>query len=164
MVVASLHFPPALYSIAVPDAILGNRFLRCSTSCIPAVVPPTSTLHGWRKCKRIVGTILAMWSCGRGRGETSSGSCGRAACQAGSPRTANPGFASRAGQRSEASTRVYGVALEKWAQRTVKYACLLRFAFLLRLKDQGNPSADFPFAGRKVRDDTRREVQAAEYL
>jgi hypothetical protein len=38
-----------------------------------------------------------------------------------------------------------------------------RFA-LLRLKDQGNPSADFPFAGRKVRDDTRREVQAAEYL
>ena len=22
---------------------------------------PTSDLHGWRKCNRIVGTILAMW-------------------------------------------------------------------------------------------------------
>ncbi len=44
----SPHVSPALYSIAVADAILGNRSLRCSTPCIPAVVPPTS-----------------MWSCGR---------------------------------------------------------------------------------------------------
>ncbi len=50
----SPHFSPAIYSIAVLDAILGNRSLRCSNSCIPAVVPPTSALHGWRKCKRIV--------------------------------------------------------------------------------------------------------------
>ncbi len=163
MVVASLHFPPAIYPIAAPDAILGNRSLRCSNSCIPAVVPSTSALHGWRKCKRIVRTILAMWSCGRGRGGTSSGSSGRATRQAGSPRTANPGLASRAGQRREASTRIYGVALEKWAQRTVKYACahfpscacLLRFAFhrcavLLCSKGQGRPSVVCPLNGTKV--------------
>jgi hypothetical protein len=36
----SLHFSPTLYSIAVPDAILGNRSLRCSNSCIHVVVRP----------------------------------------------------------------------------------------------------------------------------
>ncbi len=42
-------------STAVPDAVLGNCSRRCSNSCIPAVVPPPSDLHGWWKCKRIVG-------------------------------------------------------------------------------------------------------------
>ncbi len=63
-----------------PDATLGNRSVRCSNSCIRAIVPPPSDLHGWplshilvalrhlhvqvqcRKCKRIVGTILALES------------------------------------------------------------------------------------------------------
>ncbi len=42
-------------STAVPDAVLGNCSRRCSNSCIPAVVPPPSDLHGWRKCRGIVG-------------------------------------------------------------------------------------------------------------
>ncbi len=58
-----------------------------------------------------VRTILAMWSCGRGRGGTSSGSSVRAARQAGLPRRVNPGL--RAERRREASCRVYRVALEK---------------------------------------------------
>jgi len=53
---------PALLSVAAPGATPGNRSLRCSTSWIPAVVPPPSDLHGWRKCNRIVGTILALES------------------------------------------------------------------------------------------------------
>ena len=68
-----------------------------------------------------------MWSCGRGRGGTSSGSSGRATRQAGSPSVVCP----------LNGTKVH---------RT--FVCF-RFA-LLRLKGQGNPSVDFPFAGRKV--------------
>ena len=72
---ASLHFSPAIYSIAVPDAILpptsmwscgrvsrslfptrlylGNCSLRCPTSCIHAVV-----LHPWSRAHIALGCGL----------------------------------------------------------------------------------------------------------
>jgi len=45
-----------LLPVSVPD----------STLPIPSLESylPTSDLHGWRKCSRIVGTILAMWVAG----------------------------------------------------------------------------------------------------
>ena len=59
----AMHGRSRTSSTAVPDAALGNCSLRCSNSCIPAVVPPPSDYQGRWKCNRIVGTILAMESC-----------------------------------------------------------------------------------------------------
>ncbi|MEE9598503.1 MAG: hypothetical protein V3V96_17150, partial [Acidiferrobacterales bacterium] len=43
---------------------------------------------------------------------------------------------------------IYPIAAPDACVHFPSRACLLRFAFLLRLKDQGNLSVDFPFAGR----------------